>query len=139
MYSSGMTSIRIHMRILLMRRIRMSMMAGKWRNSDFFQALWRIFQKMAKQLLKSLYIICMIHLNWTALIFTGELIWTVHTIWVLSLAVHWMLIMLRQKVLRSFWMERIMLLWDSSEGRQTLHLNLEQTWEKRECFLLYNA
>ena len=29
--------------------------------------------------------------------------------------------------LRSFWMERIMLLWDSSEGRQTLHLNLEQT------------
>ena len=29
MYSSGMTSIRIHMRILLMRRIRMSMMAGK--------------------------------------------------------------------------------------------------------------
>ena len=32
------------------------------------------FQKMAKQLLKSLYIICMIHLNWTALIFTGELI-----------------------------------------------------------------
>ena len=29
-----------------------------------------------------------------------------------------MLIMLRQKVLRSFWMERIMLLWDSI-GRQT--------------------